>query len=144
MSFGCRRSITPVVFRSLTEQKNAVGCQGLSSGSRKYLKSAWVRGGSRLVCPIPPPEGYDAIDRNYEIQLRNQGGCVVEIGEHLSVLYYGRSSVQDSSYGQVTQSHHSAPFEQRPAFFELAEVAVSKGYRYRPKRPGAGGYLRLC
>ena len=98
MSFGFRRSITPVVFRSLTEQKT----------------------------------------------LRNQGGCVVEIGEHLSVLYYGRSSVQDSSYGQVTQSHHSAPFEQRPAFFELAEVAVSKGYRYRPKRPGAGGYLRLC
>src|SRR6476619_5977047 len=41
--------------------------------------------------------GYDAIDRNDEIKLRNQSGCVVEIGERSSVVYYGGSRIQNLS-----------------------------------------------
>src|SRR6476469_6244893 len=37
--------------------------------------------------------GYDAIDGNDEIQLCNQSGCIVEISERLSVIYYSGSRV---------------------------------------------------
>ena len=38
--------------------------------------------------------GYDAIDRNYEIQFGDDRGRIAEVGECLSVIYYGRGRAQ--------------------------------------------------